>query len=466
MAAAWLVSGCKDNPGFALLPDPPAEETSSDSTSVEPATTTTGTIGHTSTTEDPPTTVTEGSTSTTEPPDTTDTTMGPSQCGDGEMDPGEECDDGNDKPHDGCEANCRRLFDEEVKLSIDEQCASLVAADFNGDALLDLAVATTIKVRVLENLNSFVFSDQGHSFGHGGVVPDVMFARNFDDKPLPDLLVLGAIIYVCHNLEPDAGNYCENGTEQPFLTPMFTIKSDILQIADATGDQKADAIFVNDSSDKIGIFPGNEGASVFGELIQRPMPDQVQGMVTAIAPAHIGGTPALDLVVAHVLENPADGYVSVVLDFADVNAPADPVLVGKALPSLAVADLGLAGDLPNIIAAGELDKRLYVLGGTANNGYAVQGAGILSGPQPRHVLAAPLRGAGTWDLITFDFQGPNIRIAPADGFLPPNAVMYAVDAPEIVDVDLVDLDNDNDLDVVALDRSCNISILPNLTEVQ
>lgn len=54
-----------------------------------------------STTVPPPTT-----TSTTAPPATTTTTL-PGQCGDGVVQPGEACDDGNDDDTDGCTRDCR-----------------------------------------------------------------------------------------------------------------------------------------------------------------------------------------------------------------------------------------------------------------------------------------------------------------------------------------------------------------------
>lgn len=469
VAAAWLVGGCKDNPGFALLPDRPGEETSSGSTTDAPpgTTTTTDTSGDESTTDDPPP-VTEGSTSTIEPPDTTDTTGGPSLCGNGVMDdPGELCDDANTTPHDKCEANCRPLFDSEIDLGIDDQCSALVAADFDGDGRHDLAVATPLKIRVLENGAEFVFIDNGHSFSHGGV-PGTMFARNLDDKARPDTISLQPNINVCRNAEPFADNYCNNEDVQSFAAPdLGGLIASTLHLADATGDGKLDAIFANQASDTIGVFPGREDPTIFGELIERPIPPMVAGQVTAIAPAFIGGGPGLDLVVAHNVAMDADSHVTVILDFNTANNSTTlPVPIGDPVTSLDVADLGLGGDLPVIVAAAPSDKRLFVLGGTSMAGYSVLGDGILAGPSPSKVLAARLRGGDTWDLVSFDREGSSVRIAPVDGFLPPNAAEYPVAAEGLVDITLVDLDNDDDLEVVALGADCTISILPNLTNIK
>jgi cysteine-rich repeat protein len=471
VAAAWLVSGCKDNPGFALLPDRPGQETSSGSTTVDEATTTTttGTSGATTTTEDPPP-VTEGSTSTTtEPPDTTDTTMGPQLCGNGVMDPGEQCDDGNDIPHDDCEANCHPLFAEPSTFTASEGCTVLAAADFNGDELIDLAVAGALKIDVFENDGGLEFLDQEHSFSHGGVPPNVMFARNLDgNKERPDIIVQQGNVYVCPNAEPFVGNYCENNQVLPFVSPEFgPAKLNIMQLADADGGGTIDAIVVDEASDRIGVWPGLENSDIFGDIIAYPMPNAVVGEVTAIAPAFIGGMPALDLVVAHDLANDGGSNVTVVLDFAAVNSATAPVMVGKTLTSLAVASLGLVDDLPEIVAAAPLDKRLFVLGGSTMTGYAVQGEGILSGPMPTKVLPAPLRGPGTWDLVSFDRLGPNLRIAPVDDSLPFNAEDYLLgEGLALVDIIVVDLDTDTDLDVVALDAACTVTVLQNLTKTK
>jgi len=61
-------------------------------------------------------------------------------CGNGMVEGDEQCDDGNDVPADGCEHNCRPMF-EVTEIPVFKNPRDLAAADFNGDGKVDLVVA-------------------------------------------------------------------------------------------------------------------------------------------------------------------------------------------------------------------------------------------------------------------------------------------------------------------------------------
>lgn len=63
-------------------------------------------------------------------------------CGDGVIDPGEECDDANPTPGDGCESNCRPLFPKDPALIPGTAGATAIAlGDVDGDLDLDVLLA-------------------------------------------------------------------------------------------------------------------------------------------------------------------------------------------------------------------------------------------------------------------------------------------------------------------------------------
>ncbi|MBA3549847.1 MAG: DUF4215 domain-containing protein [Nannocystis sp.] len=127
-AALWLFSGCASgdqdsNSGFTSQPQPTVNptvagsETSGGSTTNSPTTSSSTTTGEASTSVDPTTTVEASSSGSTASIDdttsadasTSSTTTGPPPpgCGNAELDPLEECDDGNDVETDDCNSMCQ-----------------------------------------------------------------------------------------------------------------------------------------------------------------------------------------------------------------------------------------------------------------------------------------------------------------------------------------------------------------------
>ena len=85
-------------------PSPPQDSESSGSSSSSASTTSTTSASESSSGET--TGGGEGTGDTTGVADASGTGPEPGVCGDGRLDPGEDCDDGNDSPGDGCEDDC------------------------------------------------------------------------------------------------------------------------------------------------------------------------------------------------------------------------------------------------------------------------------------------------------------------------------------------------------------------------
>ncbi len=111
-AIAAVLAGCGEPSSESSTGTTANTSSSTTSTTADPTTTDTSattTSDNTSTTADPPTgtTTTTTTTSTTGTSSATDTTGDPAECGNGAIEVGEACDDGNLIPGDGCEPDCQ-----------------------------------------------------------------------------------------------------------------------------------------------------------------------------------------------------------------------------------------------------------------------------------------------------------------------------------------------------------------------
>lgn len=125
-------------------------------------------------------------------------------CGNGRVDEGEECDDGNDQEGDGCDSNCTFSACGNGIQAPGEVCltpagsfpvgthpSSLVAADFDGDGLPDLAIANEFSNNV-----TILFKDGSGLFASlltlplgAGANPRDIVAADFDGDGDLDLAV-------------------------------------------------------------------------------------------------------------------------------------------------------------------------------------------------------------------------------------------------------------------------------------
>lgn len=328
----WLVGGCSlPNPWFGLASE---GETTATETGAGPGSTTllptsggpgvstqeptgasTGTAGSTG-----PLTATEAGTGTTAVGTTEATATGVSTgveetgvpgpdlgadgCGNGVLDPGEDCEDGNLAPGDGCEANCKRMF-AGSELAVAEAPGDIAAADLDGDGEVDLVIT-----HVTGELND----------------PDYSLLINQGAG------VFGAM---------------------PLALPGFTGATRVL-VGQVAGDDRPDLVFVAAVSGKQHVLANKTMAGVLKleatQWVQGPPP----GAVTDAALAYLDGDDLADLVLVvgeklfvHLNDTmggfkPGESY-GLVLKMAS-SVAAGPVLKGSAQEHVVVAFLSVAED--------------------------------------------------------------------------------------------------------------------------
>lgn len=475
--AAACGSGCKDNPGFALAPDGPAE--TGDTVAETGGMTTTPEV---STSLGPETT--DALTTTTGEPHSTSSSTGPPErmCGDGvtDEDLGEQCDDGNAVPNDACTNGCLDLFaDDDAFIEYDGTCIGLLAAQFSsGDESIDLALVidSDTVIPVLENDGEGVFSDMNHSFATGNSVVNVAVTRDLDGKGGKDIVALHSIVSVCIN-KSDEG-YCLMPIEYAippdfqdalqFFVPKFLQAGDLDGMTD--NNPFVDVVAVGANGDALAILRGKTGGALDEAQFQAlPFPAPIKaGATTAIAVGPFTGqVELLDLAVGY--EDNAGGHVMYFPDFG-VNGFAeatDPILVGESVSSIAIADLGLRGELGDLVVTDHEGGKLRFIGDSQGQDLALAQEYVDIGATEKKVVVTPLRGEGERDIVTVELEGANIRIASVvDDALPNSSYTHDTKLTDLVDVVVADFDDDGDGDIAVVNGACTVRVLINQTVVK
>lgn len=474
--AAACGPGCKDNPGFALAPDGPAE---TGDTLAETGSTTTPEV---STSIAPETT--DALTTTTGEPNSTSSTTGPPErmCGDGvpDEDLGEECDDGNKIPTDMCTDGCRALFAEQgFNETFGGTCIGLLAATFtHGDETIDLALVRNnqLFVAVLENDGDGFFIDGNKIFTTEGNVANAAIARQIDQDPADrtDIVVLHNVLSVCLNTDEnglclDASEYAlpEGFQDLEFYLPKF------LQADDVDNNNLIDIVtFAKDDGDALTIFPSKAGGLLDPSKFKRlnfPQPLLAAAPTAMAVGPFMGAVEYPDLAVG--FDNNGGGFVMYFPDFG-VEGFADlkmPVQVGKSVSSIAIADLGLPGEIGDLVVTDPVGSKLVFLSEGPDDTLAVQDQDqdIGINAKERKVVVAPLRGEGQRDIVTVDITGANVHISSVvDGVLPIESNLFDTGLTGLVDVVVADFDADGDGDIAVVDTQCTVRIMINQTVVK
>lgn len=194
---AGTSTGTGVGPGSETLPTSQGPASTDASTTEAVTASTTGPL--TATEADSTTsTDTGGSTGTSTGPEDTDAPvpdMGVGLCGNMIEETGEECDDGNSDPGDGCENNCRRMFRYEA-FPVGAAPRDIAAVDVDGDGRTDLVVSHATAVMnepdysVLLNQGNGTFKLKAQALtGWTGATRVLVGQLDGDERP--DLLLLG-----------------------------------------------------------------------------------------------------------------------------------------------------------------------------------------------------------------------------------------------------------------------------------
>jgi cysteine-rich repeat protein len=410
-----------------------------------------------------------------EPPLTTTTGEPPSSCTDGALDDGEECDDGNDLPNDLCNNHCRNTFI--TGFTAEDPmpgCTGLLAAPLDpNDDLIDLALirgGTTPELQILQNDDNGGFVDLGNIF-HTYVSTDVVFARPIDGDEAPDVIAMANNITLCAS---DGTGFCSEGKEIPVPEPQQTALEYVPRLL-AVGDivpgepmkPGLDAVVIVKSVDTqenmLGVIPGG-GDGTFGLIKPSVFGDDniSLGQVLDLALGEVvspGETP--DLVLSH--SRNGNHYVSVFFNFAG-NAlnQTGPFKFNGPVSSFAITNLGVGDEHGDIIVAMPEINEIRFIGDADKDGFGIQPDILAIGPSETKVLAAPLRGDGTRDIVTFEANGADIRVATVlGGKLPTESFPHDTGLSGLTDFVVADLDGDGDGDIAVVNSACSVRVLIN-----
>lgn len=473
--AAACGPGCKDNPGFALAPEGPAE---TGGTVADTGATTTPEVSTSSSPE-----TTDAVTTTTGEPHSTSTTGPPERmCGDGvtDEDLGEQCDDGNTVPNDSCTNGCLDLFaDDDAVLEYDGTCIGLLAAPFSsGDDSIDLVLVVndTTVLPVLENDGKAVFSNMNHSFSTGNSVANIALARDLDGKGGKDIVALHSIVSVCIN-KPDEG-YCLMPIEyaipqdyQPqlqFFVPKFLQAGDL----DGTADNNpfVDVVAVGANGDALAILRGKTGGALDDAQFQAlsfPTPIKSGNTTTIAVGPFTGEAELLDLAVGY--EDNAGGHLMYFPDFGvdGLAQNIDPIPVGESISSIAIADFGLPGELGDLVVTDHAGGQLHFIGDSQGGDLDLEMEYVDIGVTEKKVVVTPLRGNDERDIVTVELGGANIHVASVlDGALPVESYAHDTKLTGLVDVVVADFDQDGDGDIAVVNDTCKVRVMINQTVVK
>lgn len=464
LAAVVVLVGCKDNPGFAFAPDGPQDtgtsvaDTGTSSppdvtSSVDPGTTD-GPVEPTSTTTttlDPP--LTTSTTSTSEPPVT---------CGDGVLDEGEDCDDGNQNPTDVCSNKCRTPLvpDYHGKFESVTPCLSIEAGPVvKPNAPNDLVLVRNDSSHpVFESIGGGQFQFKEREFSTGQFPPNVGVLAGLDpDKGRHDFIAISSTLLVCRNVN---GTPCASNEVEPYPVPddlmsdyMF-YTAGLLLSADIDSDGIAEQLALLDGK-AIAVVTNGDGNQVEAFALPGAITN-----VQSLAVGDIDGDEELDLAIG--FKDGVDGKVQVFFDFdtahfGEMNggeSVSQLFPVGQSAASIAV-------DRSFVFVADPGNYGLQILHGDTAEDLELRPETLELGPQESKLHVAHLSGPQP-DVVILDTGDNSLRLASIRDGLPLTATAYtAGELAALRDAAIADLDGDGDEDIALVDTKCSVQIFLN-----
>lgn len=344
---------------------------------------------------------------------------------------------------------------------------ALLAQDFNGDSLPDLAVANhnDSTITILLNSTNATFAEAPSSpiaLGANESGPSAIASVDVNGDALADLLVANQTSGTVSVL---LGN--GDGTFAPAAGSPITVGAGPsgIVVANFNGDANQDFAVTNFADNTVSVFLGN-GAGGFTEAPGSPIALGTNAVgPNALVTADFNGDGNADLAIVNRTSN----NVTVLLGNGDgtfTQATASPVSVGQGPVALAAGDID--GDArPDLVVVNQSDHSVSIL---LNNGDATFSAAVNSPLQfntaksPSGVAIADFNVDGRADLVVTNQGDHTVTVflglgsgAFATGFdlsLPASAGPSAIIA--------TDLNGNNVADVAITDQSSNqVSIIFN-----
>jgi len=340
------------------------------------------------------------------------------ECGNGEVESGEECDDGNHDDHDGCHANC-----------------TLPGCD---DGVIDPGTMC---------------------FGQGPTLvttgePRALVATDMDDDGDPDLVVMTSSSHTVQVLLFDPG-----GTLAGQHAALANTHPAAMAVGDLDGDDAPDVVVANPEEASVSRLL-NDGTGDLGasdEVVTQSVPGPValghtdlDGKLDLLSTRVVfAGTPP-NLEAIHVLlvhRGHGDGT------FVKVGS----ISLGERSRALRLQDMNEDG-IADLIVAYEPEARVEILLGNGSDGYAL--SGFINVADPASDLdSADVDGDGTLDVVITPEASNTITVLRGDGagsFTSARTSSLPLPATALA---IADLDADGVLDAAVADSDGNLVLL-------
>ncbi len=267
---------------------------------------------------------------------------------------------------------------------------SIVAADFNGDGRLDLALASSLSSVVPVLLGDGDGRFQGQGANATGDAPISVAVGDFNGDGIPDLAVVDAFSsQVTILLGRGDGSFV---AAPPLTTPAFPTS---VAIADLNGDGRKDLVVTEAGSASVTVFLGN-GDGTFvkeGQL-------SVGSVPTSVVACDLNGDGIPDLAVADA----GSHSVTVLMGLGGgLFAPPVSYPVGQEPVSIAAGNFERNGR-PDLVIADAASNDIFVLR-NLGEGVFGQAVPIPVGQEPDGVAVADLNRDGTCDVAVCSASG-------------------------------------------------------------
>jgi hypothetical protein len=296
--------------------------------------------------------------------------------------------------------------------------SSMAAADFNGDGKLDLAAAgvafnSSVAVQLGNGDGSFQMP-VNYSSGEGnGLNPIVAADFNGDGKL--DIAVIsqaGCFTLACPStISVLLGN--GDGTFQLQTTYQTADGAQFLLVGDFNGDGKLDLVTGNNNNLSVSVLLGN-GDGTFQSHVDYPL-NGGHGVISSMVAGDFNGDGKLDLACVSG-GNAAPTLLSVLLGKGDGSFQT-PIQTAPPTfgPSLITADVNGDGKLDLVMAADYSPSGLvYVFLGNGDGSFQ-PAVSYAAGDSPGSVAASDLNADGKLDLVVASEHSPAVSILPGNG---------------------------------------------------
>ncbi|HLY16683.1 MAG TPA: FG-GAP-like repeat-containing protein [Bryobacteraceae bacterium] len=295
-------------------------------------------------------------------------------------------------------------------LAAGTQPLSVVAGDFNGDGIGDLAAVNrgenTVAVWLGDGSGNFTPAS-GSPFAVGSA-PQAVVTGDFNGDGNVDLAVVNQNDNTVTILLGNGSGGFAPASGSPFAVGT---SPESLAVTDFNGDGNADLAIVNQADKTVTVLLG-DGAGGFTAANGSPFAVGVSPQ--AVVVADFNGDGNADLAIA----NHGDNTLTILLGNGSggfAAAGGSPIAAGMAPQSLAAGDFNADGNT-DLAVANQGDNTITVLLGNGSGGFAAaSGSPFAVGTAPQSLVTGDINGDGNADLAVVNQGDNNVTILLGNG---------------------------------------------------